>query len=136
MEPSERVEEFIGPASIVSFPYLCKGNAVGRKMVLELVGGDKVDVLIPAPMDLVQSMSGHYLSTYNLETDVKGKIMDPKTAKKKNPKMIPGGLKARKNMIRGLLYKRSAEKPREFRVYKNQDGTYVLFGKRPYRSPA
>lgn len=136
MEPSERVEEYLGPARIVSFPSICKGNAVGRKMVLELVGGDKVDVLIPAPMDLVQSMSGYYLSTYNLETDVKGKIVDPKTAKNKTPRMIPGLVKARKNMIRGLLYKRSAEKPREFRVYKDVNGTYVLFGKRPYRTPS
>jgi len=133
---TERVEEFIGPASVVLFPYIAKGNAEGRRMVLEMaLGGDKMEVLIPAPMDLVQSMTGYWFSTYNLSTNVKGKIVDPKTRKNKNPRMIPGKVKARKEMIRGLLYERSKSKPREFRVWKNADGMYVLFADRPYRTP-
>lgn len=133
---TERVEEFIGPAAIAQFPFIAKGNAEGRKMVLEMVndGRDKVEVLIPAPMDLVQSLTGYWLSTYNLETDVSGKIVDPKTAKNKTPRMIPGQVKVRKKLIRELLYERTRAKPREFRVWKNADGKYVLFGNRPYRT--
>ena len=134
---TERVEEFIGPAVISKFPWIAKGNADGRKMVLELVndGRDEVEVLIPTPMDLVQSLTGYWFSTYNLDTDVSGKIVDPKTAKNKTPRMIPGKVKARKEFIRGLLFERTKVKPREFRVWKNADGQYVLFGDRPYRSP-
>ena len=135
---AERVEEFVGPAHIVEFPSTCKGNAEGRKMVLELVGdGDRVEVLIPAPMDLFQGLTGVWLSTYNLETNVKGKIPSPKdvTSKKKEPLMLPGKVRARRGFLRQRLYKRTAEKPRLFRVWWNPEGQLVLFKDRPYRNP-
>lgn len=138
MATNERAEEFIGPARIVKFPHICKGNAQGRKMVLELVsGGDKVDVLIPSPMDLFQGLTGVWFSTYNLDTDAKGQIPSPKdvTAGKKVPLMLPGKFKARKEFLRQRLTQRTKDKPREFRVWKNGDGKLVLFAKRPYRTP-
>jgi len=134
MSTSERVEELIGPARIVQFPPVCKGNAEGRKMVLELVTGDKVDVLIPAPMDLFQGITGVWLSTYNLDESSDSDIPSPKDVKsgKKEPLMLPGRPKARRKFLRDRLYQRTAEKPRLFRVWKNENGQYVLFKDKPY----
>ena len=137
MKSSERVEEFVGPARIVEWPYICKNNSDGRKMTLELVGdgNERVDVLVPAPMNCFSSLTGYWLSTYNLDTNVKGKIVDPKTRNKANPRQIPGKRKSRKEMLRQMVYTRTAAKPREFRCYKDADGQLVLFADKPYRSP-
>ena len=137
MKPSERVEEYTPAARIVEWPYICKGNSDGRKMVLELVGdgNDTLTVLIPAPMNCFSSLTGYWLSTFNLDTNVKGNIVDPKTKAKATPRQIPGKKKGRKEMLRQLLYTRTAAKPREFRVWKNNDGQLVLYADKPYRSP-
>ncbi len=137
MKPSERVEVFTPAARIVEWPYMCKGNSDGRRMTLELVndGGDRMEVLIPAPMNCFSSLTGYWLSTYNLETNVKGKIVDPKTRSKSTPRQIPGKKRARKGMLQQLLYQRTQDKPREFRCYKNSDGQLVLFADKPYRMP-
>jgi hypothetical protein len=113
-------DEFdIGPAVIESFPTKVKGNPDRVLKVRSIDSGETFILRCPKIMDSFMSITGNYLATYN-RPDQDTPVVDGRSGTE-----WPGKSKARRAQMRTLIYKKTEEKPRLFRV-KEVEGVLVL----------